>query len=278
MSKLLQSSLLGVAWVALPALLGSEGLGPPLLTLGLSVGLAGLVDGRPGPRAIASGALGGLGLVALGSQLSPLGGALFAVSIFAARLWRAPTPRARALGALVVGLSGAAAALVATRWGGADEAVVRGASVLVCAALLGVGFWLVVDDARTAELRHAATRVEGPLSASLERAVELHRQWSLRAALGLDARPRRDRLEAAWVAFSAALDRRLELAARGAPRSALDAIDARLVTGVESFVRIARSLDAQGAAGPEGTLVESLAREDEALAAETEAWREIAAA
>lgn len=273
MARLLSVVLIGLALAALPAAL-SHGLAGGLAALGLGIGLAVVLGGRPSAAAVTAGAAGALAFVALApSSLGLAGGACLALAS-APRAARARRPSH--VGALVslAFLGGGLASGVLLRFAEAEPSA-RLASGLV-AAVLGGGLVLFpVHDVLGARLTGRAAGERGPLRLQLLRAVAVRRRWE-RARGGLDRSTRRSvdrafhtlvealsRLDASPRARSAAEQRirtyvaQLTRATRAAERA--DALDERGDARVLAELRLTgEELDLQAEALAE---VERMARD-----------------
>lgn len=270
--------LLGGASVAAPAVLESPGTLGPIALVGASVALTAAITESLTSLAIAAGALGALAEVALGREAPLLAGGLWSTAMFLPRLLRAPSTRGVQVGAAVALVTGALATLVSLRHGGADETVVRAAAVLVSAALLGAPFLVSVDAPRTAALVSASAVVKGELGERLTKAAALHRHALRPGSLDGVDETTRQRIDKGWSALADAAQRRTQLALSGASASTLQWLDQRLTAGVDALTRVHAAVDERLARQTSSLqeTVEAARVEEDALAAESEAWREIA--
>jgi hypothetical protein len=270
--------LLGAVFVAAPWALGAEGVAAPLGWVAAAVATAVAVSGRASPLPVALGALGGLGAVALWPRGTVLAGAVLGLAVHGARALRAPSDRARAAALVLAACGGGVAAAVSDAYGGASDAVVRSAAVLVAGIVAAAAGLVAAEHPRTVALRQAAAAVSGDLARVLEEAAALHaRAFAEGASARVDG-PSRARIASAWEDFCEAVARRVEMERVGASTAARQWVDGRIAEGVaalgrvheaaaEGFVRKAPGLDAA---------VRVAVQEGEALEAEAQAWREIA--
>lgn len=270
--------LLGAAFVGAPLALDTAGVAGPLGLVAASVGLALVLAGRASPLPLCLGALGGLGVVALGPGVPWVAGALLGTALHGARALRAPTGMARGVAFGLAALGGALAAAVSAAYGGSPDGVVRVAAVVV-AGVVALGARMVpAEHPQTFALKCAAAGVGPTLSGTLTEAASLHAQTFGSGLLGRMDPTTRSRVEAAWDAFVEAAGRRVEMERGGVPAGTRAWVDTRMVEGVEALRRVhdaAAESNARQVGGLD-TAVRVAVQEGEALEAEAQAWREIA--
>jgi len=145
-----------------------------LLPMLLAIMLAVAVSGRVSGIAVIAGALAAFAGSLAWTFVPALGGAVVVGLAYAERTLRVRAARIRIVHASLATLAGAAAGALSAGYASSPP-LYRGVAVVMCAVLAAIPLFIDADDPRVTLLEAAASKLGGPMAATLLDGVELLR-------------------------------------------------------------------------------------------------------